>query len=179
MGTACRLVPIKGVRHLIAAMAVLRPSMPDVRLEIAGAGPEQSALESEVRLQGLDDSVKFLGWQTEISYVMARWDVYAQPSLEEGFGLAVVEAMAAGLPVVASRVGSLPELVEEGHTGWLVPPANPAALAERLRHLLLDPAAQQAFGEAGWARARDLFSLSRMVTSIAAVYDDLVASPRP
>ncbi|MGH7428016.1 MAG: glycosyltransferase family 4 protein [Candidatus Methylomirabilaceae bacterium] len=176
VGTACWLTPIKGVRHLIAAIAVLRPSMPDVRLEIAGAGPDQSALESEVRLQGLEESVKFLGWQEEIGSVMARWDVYAQPSLEEGFGLAVLEAMAAGLPVVASRVGGLPELVEEGRTGWLVPPANPAALAERLRQLLLDPAERHAFGEAGRARARDVFSPQRMVASMAAVYDDLVAS---
>ncbi|MBI3765265.1 MAG: glycosyltransferase, partial [Ignavibacteriales bacterium] len=107
IGTACRLVPIKGLVHLVRAMALLRKQMSEISLEIAGAGPERHALEAEVRLLDLTDGVTFLGWQDDLVSTMARWDVYSQPSLGEGFGIAALEAMASGLPVVASAVGGL------------------------------------------------------------------------
>jgi len=128
IGTACRLVPIKGVGHLIRAVTLLRSDFPDVRLEIAGSGPERVALEREVTSLGMDNHVKFLGWQADLMSVLARWDVFALPSLEEGFGIAALEAMAAGLPIVATSVGGIPELIEDGRTGWLVPPGNSKVL---------------------------------------------------
>jgi glycosyltransferase involved in cell wall biosynthesis len=174
IGTAGRLVPIKGIVYLIRALASLRTEIPDLRLEIAGSGPERSTIENEIRSHGLTDCVTFLDWQAELLPVFARWDIFVLPSLEESFGIAALEAMAAGLPVVATAVGGVPELVEDGRTGWLVPPANPNALADRLRGLLLDPEERRAMGAAGQARARESFSVGRMVTAISEIYDQLL-----
>lgn len=174
IGTACRLVPIKGTVYLIRAIALLRAQVPDVSLEIAGLGPERAHLENEVRLLGLTDHVRFLGWQENVEALMSRWDIFAMPSLQEAFGIAALEAMAAGLPVVATAVGGVPELVQDGRTGWLVPPADPAALAERLRALLIDRELRIAMGAAGYARARNCFSMDRMVAGIGRIYDGIV-----
>ncbi len=178
IGTAGRLLPLKGFVYLVRAVASLRVEFPNLVLEIAGSGPERAALEREAERLGLSDGVRFLGWVEELAAVLARWDVFVLPSLEEAFPIAVLEAMAAGLPVVASAVGGIPELVEDGRTGWLVPPADARLLAERLRALLLDASQRRALGEAGQARARDHFSLERMVAAIAAIYDGIVESRR-
>ena len=175
IGTACRLVPIKGIVYLIRAVALLCQDMSDLRLEIAGSGPERTQLENEVRLLGLTDRITFLGWQMDVDTLLARWDIFVMSSLEEGLPIAALEAMASGLPVVATSVGGVPELVEDGRTGWLVPPQDPAALAERLRALLLHPEQRLAMGAAGRARARDCFSIDRMVASISKIYDNVLS----
>jgi glycosyltransferase involved in cell wall biosynthesis len=177
LGVASRLVPIKGIVHLIRALALLRRDVEGIRLEIAGAGPDQTALQQEVRTLGLDDIVAFVGWQPDIWPWLDRWDILVQPSLAEGFGMAALEAMAAGLPVVASSVGGLPELIEDGLTGYVVPPADPATLAARLRHLVLHADLREAMGAAGRARVQEHFSPQRMAAEIAAIYDDLLGSP--
>jgi glycosyltransferase involved in cell wall biosynthesis len=111
---------------------------------------------------------------------MASWDIFVLPSLQEGFGVAVLEAMAAGLPVIASAVGGLGELVQDGQTGWLVPVASPAELTTRLRSLIQDKQQRRALGIAGRQRAVHEFPVSRMVAQITAVYDGLIAeSPAP
>jgi glycosyltransferase involved in cell wall biosynthesis len=173
IGVASRLVAIKGLVYLIRAMALLIPRIPEVRLEIAGSGPAQAQLESEVQSLGLQDCVTFLGWQTDVEACLARWDVFAMPSLEEGFGIAALEAMAFGLPVVATAVGGIPELVQHGRTGWLVPPRDVTALADRIGALLLDTEQRRAMGAAGQERARR-FSIDRMVSSVAGIYDGIV-----
>lgn len=179
IGAACRLVPLKGLSYLIRAVALLRPEFPTVRLEIAGAGPERTALEREAQQLGLEDHVHFLGWQRDLSVVWPRWDIFVLPSLEEGFGMSVLEAMGAELPVVATSVGGLPELIEDGYTGYIVPRSDVAALAERLGHLIRDPEHRCAMGAAGWKRARDHFSVDRMVSEIEAIYDALLTSRSP
>jgi len=175
VGCAGRLLPLKGLVYLLRAIASLRAEFANLVLEIAGSGPERATLEREVQRLGLSDGVRFLGWVEELAPVLARWEVFVLPSLEEGFGIAALEAMAAGLPVVASAVGGIPELVEDGRTGWLVPPADPRALAERLRALLLDAGRRRALGEAGRARAFEQFSMARLVTEISRVYEALLA----
>ena len=174
IGTARRLIPIKGVIYLIRAFALLRHDIPGARLEIAGSGPEQPLLEREVQLLGLRDAVRFLGWQADIESALKRWDIFVLPSLEEGFGVAALEAMAAGLPVIASAVGGVPELVEDGRTGLLVPPADAAALADRLRLLLLNPMLRQSMGNAGRDRAHKCFSSEQMIEKISRIYDGLI-----
>ncbi|MBI2815515.1 MAG: glycosyltransferase [Acidobacteria bacterium] len=174
IGAACRIVAVKGLSYLLKSAAMLCPEIPQLRIEIAGSGPAREQLERESRELGLGDRVRFLGWQTDIFPVMNRWDVFAMPSLEEGFGIAALEAMAAGLPVVASNVGGVPELVEHGRTGWLVPPSDVAALADRLRALLLDAKIRSVMGSAGRERARNHFPVQRMVGEISKIYDGLV-----
>jgi glycosyltransferase involved in cell wall biosynthesis len=175
VGTARRLVTVKGVVFLIRAVAALRAEFPEIRLEVAGTGPERVNLENEARLLNASDCVSFLGWQDDIDSLLARWDIFVMPSLQEGFGIAALEAMAAGLPVVATTVGGVPELVDDGQTGWLVPPGDSAALAHRLRELLLDPDQRRVMGAAGQARARQHFSTNRMVSDISKIYDRLLA----
>jgi glycosyltransferase involved in cell wall biosynthesis len=177
LGVASRLVPIKGIVYLIRALDLLRRDVAGVRLEIAGAGSDDATIQQEVRTLGLDDIVAFVGWQPDIWQWLSRWDILVQPSLAEGFGMTALEAMAAGLPVVASSVGGLPELVEDGRTGYVVPPADPATLAARLRHLVRHADLREAMGAAGRVRVRQHFSPQRMAAEIAAVYDRLLDSP--
>jgi glycosyltransferase involved in cell wall biosynthesis len=171
LGVAGRLVPLKGTLHLIRALPMVRAEVPGVRLEIAGSGPEEEALRDEAHRLGLDGCVRFLGWQEDIPF--HRWDVFVIPSLEEAFGVAALEAMAAGLPVVASAVGGLTELVQAGKTGWLFPPADINALAGRLVSLLLSPEERFKMGAAAWTRA-NMFTTKRMSEQIERLYRRLL-----
>jgi glycosyltransferase involved in cell wall biosynthesis len=174
LGTAGRLIGVKGMEYLLGAAAVLRREFPSLRVEIAGSGPLRKELEQRVAELGLLGSVEFLGWVDNISSLLPRWDVFVLPSLEEGFPIAALDAMAAGLPVVASAVGGVPELIEDGKTGWLVPPRDVEALASRLRLLLKNPEQKLGMGAAGQARVRDHFSPTQMIESFARLYDELV-----
>lgn len=175
VGTAARLVPIKGVLDLVRAFAMVRAEVADVRLEIAGSGPEGLRLEHEIDVLGLAGAVKLLGWRSDLSQLLPSWDIFALASFDEGLPISALEAMAAGLPVVATAVGGVPELVSEGKTGFLVPRGDVDALAERLRVLLLNPERRLAMGAAGQVRAREEFSIERMVAAVAAVYDDALS----
>ncbi len=160
---------------LIRAVASLHLEFPGLRLEIAGTGPQREDLEREVSRLSLAGRVRFLGWQRDLRPIFRSWDIFAMPSLDEGLPIAALEAMAEGLPVVATSVGGLPELVEDGQTGYLVPPSDVAALTKCLRLLILDPKRRQAMGAAGRERVREHFSVDRMVAEIEAIYDSLVA----
>jgi colanic acid/amylovoran biosynthesis glycosyltransferase len=171
LGIAGRLVQLKGIEHLIRALPMVRAEVPDLRLEIAGSGPEEEVLRNEAHRLGLDGCVRFLGWQEEIPF--NRWDVFVMPSLEEAFGMAALEAMAAGLPVVASAVGGLTELIQDGKTGWLFPPADINAMSGRLISLLLSPDGRLSMGAAARARA-NIFSTKRMAEQIELLYRRLL-----
>jgi glycosyltransferase involved in cell wall biosynthesis len=138
IGAACRLVPLKGILELVRAVALLHMEFPGLRLEIAGTGPQREGLERELDRLSLAGQVRFLGWQRDLRPVFRSWDIFAMPSFDEGLPIAALEAMAEGLPVVATSVGGLPELIEDGQTGYLVPPLDVAALTKSLRILILD-----------------------------------------
>lgn len=176
IGTACRLVPLKGLVVLIHAFASLHFEFPNLQLEIAGAGPQREDLEREIGCLSLTDCVRFLGWQRDVRPLFRGWDIFAMPSLDEGFPIAALEAMSEGLPIVATAVGGLPELVADGRTGYLVPCGDVASLAGRLRLLIIDAEGRQAMGAAGRQRTLDHFSVNRMVAEIAAIYDSLALS---
>jgi glycosyltransferase involved in cell wall biosynthesis len=169
VGTAARLVPIKGLDVLVRAVATL----PNARLEIAGDGPERARLERLARELGTADRITFLGWQDDLAECFARWTLASVASRDEGFGIAALEAMAAGLPVVASRVGGIPELVEHERSGLLVPPGDIAALANALGELTADPQRAAAMGAAARERAA-AFRPERLVAAVAAVYERLL-----
>ena len=176
LGTVGRLEPVKGLGILLEAFAALVAAHPELRIEMAGSGSCEPALRTCAADLGLADRVAFLGWRTDLAALHRRWRAFAQPSLHEGFGLAALEAMAAGLPVVASATGGLPELIDDGLTGLLCPARDAAALADRLDRLLGDRALAEALGTAGRRSAAAHFTVAAMVSRIEAVYARLLES---
>ena len=165
-----RLIPIKGHAELFRAVAAVRDDVPGLRLEVAGDGPLEAELRGQAERLGLDDCVSFLGRVSPVAPVFERNDVVVVPSHGEGFGMVALEAMERGRPVVASAVGGLPEIVEDGVTGLLVPPGDVEALGNALRELAEDSERAQAMGAAGRTRALDEFSQERCTERIAALY---------
>jgi glycosyltransferase involved in cell wall biosynthesis len=158
----------KGHAVLLAAAARLAPRAPSLRYVFCGAGRELEALRRVA--VGLDGAVVFAGFRPDIGACLAAADVAALPSLQEGLGVAVLEAMAAGLPVVASRVGGLGEAVVHGETGLLVPPGDAGALAAALDRVAGDPAFRARLGAAGRARVGERFSAAQMAEGTLACY---------
>jgi glycosyltransferase involved in cell wall biosynthesis len=158
------LTPLKGIHHLLHAFAKVAQEFPEVRLEIVGRD-ENSEYAEELRQKvlrlGLNGRVSFVGEvpQVELANRMRRSRVFVLPSLSEGLGRVVVEAMATGTPVIGSHVGGIPEMVQEGLTGFLVPPGDEEALAERLRWVLKHPQEAKAMGHRAREFARSFFSL--------------------
>ncbi|MEY2432683.1 MAG: hypothetical protein QOC92_2408, partial [Acidimicrobiaceae bacterium] len=165
-----RLDPDKGHRHLLAAAAML----PDVRLVFAGDGPERGALEAFARELGVDDRVRFLGHRNDVPQLLAACDVMALPSAFEGLPISVLEAMAAGTPVVASNIGGVDEVVQNNLTGLLVHPGDAPALAAAIRRLVEDPGQAARLADAARARVADEFSATTMARRVAAVYDKVL-----
>lgn len=151
------LTPHKGVHHAINAFARLRH--PDARLTIVGDGPEAPRLEALARSRGVRDRVLFLGLRDDLPAQMNDADLFVHTSLVEGFGLAVAEAMASGRAVIASRVGGIPELIEDGQSGLLVPPGDEERLAAAMDLLLSNPSYRRELEEAAHQRARERFNL--------------------
>ena len=144
-------------------------------LDLVGGGREPEAVEAELRALGLGDRVRLLGERHDVPELLAAADVFVLSSRSEGAPLSVLEAMAAGLPVVASAVGGVPELVVDGETGLLVPPGEPAALAEALARLLDDPGLRERLGAAGRERARDRFDLRGLRAAHLELYARVLA----
>jgi len=173
IGTVGRLSDEKGMSFLIRAMGLLRESIPELRLEILGDGPRRGELEALVSESELTSRVRFLGWQKDIKEHLIRWDLCVLPSLEEGFGMAAAEAMATGLPVIASRVGGIPEVIVNDKTGWLVEPGDPEELACKIYTVLTDSSKRLEIAEAGRRFAVEHFSIEEMSRKIGVIYDKL------
>jgi glycosyltransferase involved in cell wall biosynthesis len=154
-----RLQEPKDFLTLVRAIPRLPPG--SVRVRIAGDGPDRGAIEDETNLLALAGTIEVLGARDDVAALLAQADVFVLPTRSEGMPLSVLEAMAAELPVVASAVGGVPELVRDGETGALVPPADPAALAHALAPLVADPDLRARLGRAGRERAEHRFSLQR------------------
>jgi glycosyltransferase involved in cell wall biosynthesis len=167
-----RLVPIKGYDVLLRAMPEVLAALPESRLVIAGDGDLKDALQREAEALGLSRAVSFLGARSDVPTIIQAADLMVLPSLNEGMGRVLVEAMALGKPIVASHVGGVPHVVVDGETGLLVPPSDPPALARAIVALLGDPERSRAMGEAGRRRAMEEFSLAVMEERILALYRD-------
>jgi glycosyltransferase involved in cell wall biosynthesis len=174
LGVASRLVALKGVNFLIDAIGKVNACGHDVRLEIAGTGPLEPELRAQVSERGLAERITFLGWQHNIQRVMRSWHVVMAPSLEEGFGLSVLEGMAVGLPAIASSVGGLGDLVVDKLTGILVQPGNTEAIATAITELVCDPALRFRMGCAASEYARSIFPSTGMAVQVCSVYNRLL-----
>ena len=177
IGTACRLIEAKGVRELVLAFAELSKEFPSLRLEVAGSGPEEEILIKTAQERGVANGVAFLGWADDLRPVLRTWDIFALPSHDEALPISILEAMAEGLPVVATNVGGIPELVEDGCTGFLVQPKNVDALRTALHRLVEDSELRAQFGTQGRLSAETKFSAARMVAEIESIYDALLSTP--
>lgn len=160
------LYPVKDHATLVRALA----RMPAARVAIAGRGDEEQPLRQLSAELGVADRLHLLGLRDDVESVFASADVFVQPSRSEGLPLAVLEAMASGLPVVASRVGGIPEAIVDGETGFLVPPGDPAALASALSRVLEAGDRGAALGAAGRERAAAEFSVERMTDRYRQLY---------
>jgi glycosyltransferase involved in cell wall biosynthesis len=172
VGAIGRLEPVKGFTYFMAAAQRIAESAPRARFVHAGDGSQ--AAEIERQRGALNGRMTFLGLRDDVPALMAAFDVLVVPSLNEGMGRVILEAGAAGTPVVASRVGGIPDVVRDGETGVLIPPRDPAAIAEAVIALERDRARGRAMGEAGRAHVAPAFSVKRMVMRIEALYEELI-----
>jgi glycosyltransferase involved in cell wall biosynthesis len=167
-----RLAEQKDFSTLVSALALLPPGA--ARLRVLGEGPLRESLEAQIAAQGLDDSVELVGEVSDVRSQLAAADVFALTSRWEGLPLSVLEAMAAGLPVVASAIDGVPEAVVDGETGYLTPPQEPQAVAEALSRLIDDPELRLRLGQAARRRAEEQFSLPRWRAAHLDLYRSLL-----
>ncbi|GAB6875657.1 glycosyltransferase [Thermaerobacter litoralis] len=179
VGTVARLSREKGVDVLLRAVALLHRHGLPVTCLVVGAGPDEPALRRLAGRLGIGAWVRWAGHRPQAARWLRAVDVYVQPSRQEAYGLAVVEAMAAGRPVVASRTGGLEELIRDGVDGRLVPPDEPAALARVLASLLRDEPARRRLAQAAAARARRCPDAAQVARQHLQLYAQLVAAPVP
>jgi glycosyltransferase involved in cell wall biosynthesis len=170
VGTVARLDPVKRLDVLLQALG----SLPDVYAVIIGEGPERARLMALCQGLGLTGRVRFPGQQGDVWPWLAAMDVFALSSDWEGMSNALLEAMAAGLPIIATEVGGTPDVVVDGVTGLLVPPGDPTALADALARLVRDPGLRRQMGQAGRERALRHFSLGRTVERTQNLYEQLL-----
>ena len=165
-----RLAGVKGVPILLEAMAALKARHPALRLVLIGDGPERATLEALAKPLG--DSVSFLGYrsQSEVAEALAQADVFALPSFAEGVPVVLMEAMAAGVPVVATQIAGIPELVRHGDSGLLVPPGDAEALTEAIDALLASADRRRAMGSAGRATVAAEFNIHREAARLSALF---------
>jgi glycosyltransferase involved in cell wall biosynthesis len=163
----------KGHEHLLRAAELVRRSVPDVRFVLVGQGPLEGQVRREAERLELGDTVIFAGYREDVLRLVAAVDVFALSSLHEGLSIALIEAMALGKPPVVTRVGGLPELVEDRRHGLLVPPADPPALAAGIVSVLQDPALAERLGRAARRRAAD-FDIRTTLRRTEEVYAELV-----
>ncbi len=170
LGTLGRLTEQKGQVVLLQALARLAPRFPRLHLMIAGQGPLRGTLEAVAARLGVGDRVHFVGMRRDRATLYAATDLFILPSRWEGLSLALIEAMGAGRPIVATAVGGNPEVITHGQTGLLVPPDGPAGLADGIESLLVGTELRAALGSQAAITARARFSIERHVSEIAALY---------
>lgn len=169
-----RIVPQKGINILLKAASYLVTEYQNLKILLVGGGSSEPEARRLVTEYGLENSVIFGGFRSEISEILAIGDIFVLPSLWEGLPLGIIEAMSAGKPVVATRVGGVPEIVVDGETGLLVPAGNHVALGDALAQLLVDRELAIQIGEAGRKRAIEHFDIRKTVKKTEALYDRLI-----
>jgi glycosyltransferase involved in cell wall biosynthesis len=173
VGNVAALLPHKGHHHLIDAAALVVRDVPDARFVIIGDGELRAALEQQIHHRHLERHVFLAGFRSDVLALTKGFDLFAMSSVSEGLGTALVDAMAASKAAVATAVGSIPEVMADGETGFLVPSRDHPAMAQRIAQLLKDDALRARMGEAALRRAREQFTVEAMVEGTVAVYEAL------
>lgn len=179
LGTVGRMVPVKSQRTLLEAASLLRASGTPVQILLVGDGPLRPELVGEAERRNLLDSARFTGVRTDVEAVLSAMDVFCLPSLYEGTPLALLEAMSLGVPVVASRVGGVPEVVEEGRTGLLIAAGDAEALASAARELIRDRSQAVEMGRRARRFVRTRLSSAAMAEATLELYQSCLADRKP
>ncbi|MDE0960908.1 MAG: glycosyltransferase, partial [Planctomycetota bacterium] len=174
LGSVGALRQHKGHIHLVEAMAQLRDRQPRAQLVLIGDGKLDESLRNCARKLGIEERVHLVGFQEDVASWLAALDLYIHPSLEEGLGTSILDALSAGRTVIASDVGGIPEVIEDGVTGRLVAAANPTLLAEVIDQMLDNPNTAARLAEAGQQRATQQFSAEAMVEGNIRVHQELL-----
>ncbi len=174
VGTIAHFAWHKGLEYLVRAWPFVLADRPDARLVLVGRGEDEPKLRAEVERLGIGDRVAFAGFRDDVADVLAGFDVFALPSVMEGLGTSILDALAAHRPVVASRVGGIPEIIRDGETGLLVEPRDSDGLGRALGRLLSDPELRRSLARAGRQRVLERFTARAMVTATLAAYTDVL-----
>ncbi len=166
LGFVGQLDERKGIRVLLTAFQQIKHELPQTRLVFVGQGPLREIIADEVKKNNWGDAVLLPGFLDDIIGVMQAIDILLLPSLWEGFGIVLIEAMAAGKPAISTDTSSMPEIIANGQTGYVVPPGDAEALAERAIQLLRDAALREKFGQASRQRVAEKFTHERMVEKV-------------
>jgi glycosyltransferase involved in cell wall biosynthesis len=177
VGNVAALVPHKGQRYLIEAAHLVVQQVPDARFIILGEGELREHLEHLVREHHLEKHVLLPGFRTDVIGCIKGFDLFVMSSVTEGLGTSLLDAMACARPIVATRAGGIPEVVEDEVNGLLVPPRDHTALAQAIVRALNDQGLRRRMGDAGLARVRERFTVERMVDETAAVYARVAGTP--
>lgn len=175
VGVVARLEPVKGIDVLIDAVPLILNNSKNVEFWIVGDGTEKNNLKEKVSKIGLEDKVLFYGHRDDVQALISEMDIFVLPSRNEGMGRVIVEAMALGKPVVASKVGGVPDLVEHDVNGMLVPSEDPEALSKKILDLIVHKDKRIVLGERGRKKVQREYSLQKMISDIENLYQDLVS----
>jgi len=171
IGIVAQLIERKGHRHLLAALPTVLESHPNIRVLIFGQGPKEEQLRQQISAKGFDDIVQLVGFRDDLPRVLPNLDIQVHPADMEGMGVALLQGSIAGLPIIASRVGGIPEVVQHEQTGLLIEPGSVAELEIALNRLLENPQLCRTFGNAARDYVRDNFSVNTMSDAHFALYE--------
>ncbi len=174
VGNVAALVPHKGQRHFVEAAALVVREVPDARFVIAGEGELRPTLEHLIHHHKLEKHVVLAGFRPDVLSLHKAFDIFVMSSITEGLGTSLLDAMACGRPIVATTAGGMPEVVQDGKTGILVPPRDERAMADAIVKLLKDEALRERMGAAGLSLVNARFSAERMVADTLHVYEGVV-----
>ena len=174
VGTACALEPVKGIMYFLMAAELILSSGHDVEFMIAGSGPEEETLRRAAQVLDIANRVTFVEHVREPRQVLELFDVFVIPSIEQGLGTIMIEAMALGKPVVATRVGGIADFFVNEKHALLIPPANQKALADKIKFLLDNPDKARRLAANGQSLVRERFSAERMTRQTAQLYRDVL-----
>jgi glycosyltransferase involved in cell wall biosynthesis len=176
--TIGRLTRVKGQRYLIEALPLIKKEIPNIVLLIAGDGEDIESLKSLAAASHVSSCVRFLGHREDIADILACVDCFYLTSLNEGFGIVLLEAMAMRKPIIATEVGGIPEVIINEETGILVPPGDPQAIAQATLELYHDPRLRERMGLSGYSRLKSIFGIDNHVRSTEILYEDLLKEKR-
>ncbi len=177
VGNVAHLACHKGQIHLVRAFPAVVKEHPHAHLVIVGDGEEKDALQAEIEKLGIANHVHLAGFQSDVAAWLAAFDLFVMPSEQEGLCTSLLDALYAGLPIIGSEVGGIPEIIEEGVTGLLAAVGDSAALAQAVSSLIRDPERAERLALAGGEKARAQFSADSMVEGSIRVYRELLAIP--